>query len=91
MKEVLVYSQGNCPYCTELKGLLDNNTIPYRVKDIDKHKKEWESISKHSGVEYVPTVLLMDKDNGVGNVLAPDRDFDELDECVQLIQTHLQE
>ena len=47
--------------------------------------------SKHSGVDYVPTVLLLDKGNGVGNVLAPDRDFDELEECLQLIQTHLQE
>jgi|TARA_R100000900_G_scaffold127004_1_gene101701 glutaredoxin 3 len=91
MSEVLIYSQDSCPYCTELKGLLDTNGIPYRVKDIDKHEKEWDSISKHSGVDYVPTVLLLDKGNGVGNVLAPDRDFDELEECLQLIQTHLQE
>tara|TARA_R110002012_G_scaffold212790_1_gene383861 strand:- start:137 stop:412 length:276 start_codon:yes stop_codon:yes gene_type:complete len=91
MSEVLIYSQDSCPYCTELKGLLDNNGIPYRVKDIDKHEKEWDTISKHSGVDYVPTVLLLDKGNGVGNVLAPDRDFDEIEECLQLILTHLQE
>jgi len=91
MKQVLVYSQDNCPYCSELKGLLDTNAIPYTIKDIDKNEKEWEDISKHSGVEYVPTVLVTDKDKGVGNILAPDRDFDELDECIQLIQTHLNE
>ena len=31
MSEVLIYSQDSCPYCTELKGLLDTNGIPYRV------------------------------------------------------------
>ena len=91
MNQVLIYSQDSCPHCQELKDLLTYSDIQYTVRDIDKHEKEWDDISKHSGVEYVPTVLLLNKDKGVGNILSPDRDFEELDECLQLIQTHLNE
>ena len=91
MKQVMLFSQKNCPYCTELKDLMDSNAIPYTVKDIEEHEKEWEAVSKHSEVDYVPTVLIVNKDEKLGSVLAPDRDFDEPTECLQLILTHLTE
>ena len=89
MKKVIVYSQEGCTYCAELKNLLQSEGVEYRVKDIDENKEDWDVISEHSGVQYVPTVLMVDTKDESGRVLAPDRDFDEVTECVQHIMTEL--
>ena len=91
MKKVIVYSQEGCTYCAELKNLLNQNGIEHRIKDIDENKDDWDAISEHSGVDYVPTVLIVDTEDESGKVLAPDRDFDEVSECAQHIMTELYE
>jgi len=91
MKKVIIYSQEGCSYCAELKNLLDQNGIEHGVKDIDEHKEDWDVISEHSGVDYVPTVLIVNTEDESGRVLAPDRDFDEVSECAQHIMTELYE
>mgnify|MGYP003643588780 CR=1 FL=1 len=89
MKKTIIYSQEGCSYCEELKNLLDQNGIEHRIKDIDENKEDWDAISAHSGVDYVPTVLIVDTEDESGNVLAPDRDFDDVNECLQHIMTEL--
>ena len=42
-------------------------------------------------MEYVPQVLMVDTNDESGRILAPDRDFDEVSECLQHIMTDLQE
>tara|TARA_R110000787_G_scaffold80569_2_gene175223 strand:- start:1744 stop:2019 length:276 start_codon:yes stop_codon:yes gene_type:complete len=90
MKKIVIYSQNGCPYCDELKNMLQSEGIDYSVKDIDDNKDDWGVISEHSGVKYVPTVLMVDTKDESGRVLAPDRDFDGVDECLQHIMTDLQ-
>ena len=90
MKKIVIYSQSGCPYCEELKNLLQSEGVNYSVKDIDDNKEDWDVISEHSGVKYVPTVLMVDTKDESGRVLAPDRDFDGMEECVQHIMTDLQ-
>jgi glutaredoxin len=87
MKKVIVYSQEGCPYCQEIKDLLTQASIPHKSRDIDTYKTEWEKISKHSKNDYVPTILIADKESKKGKVLAPDRDFDDMSECfAQIVQ-----
>jgi glutaredoxin len=89
MDDIIVYSQDSCPYCQELKELLDEAGIPYKVKNIDKYTKEWEKISKSSNNKYVPSVLIVNKKAKTGKVLAPDRDFDDVGECFQKIVQYI--
>ena len=91
MKKVFIYSEEGCPWCKELKESLDNLGIKYITKDITKNKEEWEKVTKHSKVEYVPTALIVDETTKTGRVLAPDRDWEELEECVTLIQETLED
>jgi len=58
-------------------------------KDIDIHKQDWDIVSDSTGVDYVPTVLVVDSETETGRLLAPDRDFDEVSECLQHILTDL--
>ena len=89
MKKVVVYSQDNCVFCKELKDLLGQNMVDYIEKDIDINKEDWDIVSESTGVQYVPTVLVVDSKTETGKLLAPDRDFDEVSECLQHILTDL--
>tara|TARA_R110000744_G_scaffold229435_1_gene347456 strand:- start:266 stop:541 length:276 start_codon:yes stop_codon:yes gene_type:complete len=89
MKKIVIYSQDGCSHCQDLKNLLQSEGIDYSVKDIQENKEDWDVISEHSGVSYVPTVLMVDTLDESGRILAPDRDFDGPEECVQHILTDL--
>jgi len=89
MKKIIIYSQEGCSYCSELKNLLEQNGIQHTVYDIDEKKEDWDIISESSKNEYVPQVLIVDTGNESGTILAPDRDFDDVTECLQHIMTDL--
>ena len=91
MKQIVIYSQNGCSHCSELKNLLEQEGIAYTVTDIDNKKEDWQVISESTGNEYVPQVLIVDPSDESGRILAPDRDFDDVSECVQHIMTELYE
>ena len=89
MKKVIIYSQEGCSHCVELKNLLEQNGIPYIASDIDNKKEDWKVISESTKSEYVPQVLVVDPSDESARILAPDRDFDDVSECLQHIMTEL--
>ena len=91
MKKVVIYSQNGCSHCEELKNLLEQQGIPHTITDIDNKKEDWKIISESTENEYVPQVLIVDPSDGSANILAPDRDFDDVSECLQHIMTELYE
>lgn len=75
-----VYTMENCPYCKELKGLLDKEKLDYIEVDIndEKNKEESDTVFKVSKCESVPIVR-------VGNqLLAPDISFFTIKEAFNL-------
>ena len=38
--KIYLYTTKDCPYCTELKQLLDNNLLPYEATDVDENEEE---------------------------------------------------
>ncbi len=89
MKKIVIYSQEGCSHCAELKNLLEQNGIPYLVSDIDRKKEDWQIISESTESVYVPQVLIVDPSDESATILAPDRDFDDVTECLQHIMTDL--
>ena len=84
-KKIHVYSTEDCPYCTELKQMLDNHNLPYEVTDVDKEEKEWEEMCKTLSIEFVPTVIIVDDVLDTAKLLTPDIHFDEVQECFDQI------
>lgn len=85
-KLIILYSQGGCSYCSELKEGLNKENIDYVVRDIEKYKLEWDKVSKLTENEYVPTALILDIKNKKRKFLAPDRDWDDVNECISKIK-----
>ena len=84
-KKIHVYSTEDCPYCTELKQMLDNHNLPYEVTDVDNQEKEWEEMCKTLSIEFVPTVIIVDDKLDTAKLLTPDIHFDEVQECFDQI------
>tara|TARA_R110002020_G_scaffold13043_3_gene47199 strand:+ start:3529 stop:3801 length:273 start_codon:yes stop_codon:yes gene_type:complete len=83
---VIIYSQDGCPYCSELKEGLQESNINYIVRDIGEFEDEWKLVSSITDNEYVPTACVIDKNTHKSKFLAPDRDWQEITECVDKIK-----
>ena len=54
MPNVKVYSTPTCPYCIQLKGFLDDNSIKYENIDVSKDQLGAQEMTDKSGQMGVP-------------------------------------
>lgn len=89
--QVVVYTMKGCPYCVELKELLVKENIEFVDRDIDEHEEEYDVFSKVVENDFIPALLIInDGEEKLQSFLyAPDRDYNELTEAVDLIKKHL--
>jgi glutaredoxin len=86
MKTLLIYSEKGCPWCTKMKNLLEKEGIKFLVRDIERFDKEWDKVSKEAKTQYIPTACIVNHDEKSKIYLAPDNDFDEIEEGVEKIK-----
>jgi glutaredoxin len=79
-----------CPHCTEFKNLLKKESINFIDRDIDKFEDEYDMFSKITENEMVPAVLVIEGDEKKHQsyLYAPERNYNELTEAVDLIKRH---
>jgi glutaredoxin len=93
MKVTVVYTMKGCPFCVMIKEELEKENIPFLERDIDEYQEEYNEFSKITENDYVPSLMLLtldDKDNATNvELLAPDRDFDDIYEGVKMVKRYL--
>jgi glutaredoxin len=82
---VRLYGFEKCPYCKELRGLLESNNVKYDYVDVtlSDNEKESNRIFEIAGEETVP-IVLVDK-----TVLVPDKSFKTIQEAYELTKKFL--
>lgn len=92
MKElhVIVYTMDGCPFCDEFKQMLTKEGIEYHERDIDIFKEEYDTFSKVTENDMVPALMLIESvgDNHKSYLYVPEKNYYELTEAVDLINTH---
>lgn len=95
MKVVILYTMKSCPFCGMIKEELEKNEIDFLERDIDDFKEEYDSFSEATQNDFIPAFMLMtfDENDEVHNVklCAPDRDFEDIYDGVELIKGYLSE
>jgi glutaredoxin len=89
--QVVVYTMKGCPYCVELKELLVKENIEFVDRDIDEHEEEYDVFTKVVENDYIPALLII-KEGGEklqSFLYAPERDYNELTEAIDLVKKHL--
>lgn len=82
-----------CPFCTMIKEELDKENIIYLERDIHEFEDEYEDFVNVTENEYVPALMLLtldDEDNPSDvQLLAPERDFQDIYEGVELVKGYV--
>ena len=92
-KLVIIYSMKGCPHCTDFKDLLVQNGIEFYDRDIDEYSDEFDMFVELTGKEFVPAFMLVDEsetDEPIPMLFAPEEDFNELEEALEIIKKFLQ-
>lgn len=93
MKIAVVYTMKGCPFCSMIKEELEKENLPYLERDIDDYSEEYDEFSKITENEYVPALMLLtlDEDENPSDVilLAPDRDFQDIFEGVEMVKDYI--
>jgi glutaredoxin len=90
-KVVILYTMEGCPYCLMMKDKLNELNIPFINRDINKHKDEYDMFVEVTENDYVPSFMVIENvsSDPQSFLYVPERDFNEIDEGVKIIQEHL--
>lgn len=92
MKElsVVVYTMKGCPFCEDFKEMLTNEGIEFFDRDIDEYKEEYDLYSKITENDMIPALLIVEGNEKENKsfIYAPERDYNELTEALDIIKTH---
>ena len=79
-----------CPHCVEFKELLTKEGIEFFDRDIDEYKEEYDLYSEITDNDMIPALLIIegDEENHKSFLYAPDRDYNELNEALDIIKRH---
>lgn len=93
MKLAIVYTMKGCPFCSMMKEELEKNQLPYVERDIHEHEEEYDEFVTLTENEYVPSFMLLtlDEEENAHDVrlLAPERDYNEINEGVEIIKKYV--
>lgn len=92
MKVAVVYTMEGCPFCQQIKEELKNNKLPFVERDIHEYQDEYDEFVRVTENEYVPAMMLLtlDEEENASNVrlLAPDRDYEDIFEGVEMVKKY---
>ena len=79
-----------CPFCDQFKEMLVKENIEFFDRDIDKYSDEYDTYSKITENDMIPALLIIEGegDKYESFLYAPDRNYMELTEAVDIIKGH---
>jgi glutaredoxin len=95
MKVVVLFTMKGCPFCDMIKEEFKKEDILFLERDIEEFEEEYDSFVEVTENDFVPamTLLTLDENEEATNVklIAPDRDFDDIYQGVELVKQYLSE
>ena len=87
---VIVYTMKGCPFCVDFKELLVKEGIEFFDRDIDEYKDEYEVYTQITENDMIPAFLIIEVDESKYEsfLYAPERNYNELTEAVDIINQH---
>ena len=85
-KHLVVFTMEGCPYCHDFKEMLSKEEIEFTDLDINDHPDEYDMFTKIVDNDLVPAFMVVNTEGGKTTFMAPDRDYEELDEALEKIK-----
>lgn len=91
-KVAVLFTMKGCPFCVELKEMLEKEDIFFVDRDIHEHEEEYDLFVELTGNDFVPAFMLIESPESnepITELFAPDRDFDDINEGFEIIKNFL--
>jgi len=88
-QHLVLFTMKGCPYCVDFKDMLVKENIEFTDLDINDHEEEYEMFTKIVENDLVPAFMIIDDQDGHNSFMAPDRDYQDLNEAINLIKLRL--
>lgn len=87
---VIVFTMKGCPFCDQFKEMLVKENIEFFDRDIDKYKNEYDIYTEITKNDMIPALLIIEGDekDHTSFLYAPERNYNELTEAVDIINSH---
>lgn len=87
---IVVYTMKGCPFCDQFKDMLVEENIEFFDRDIHEFENEYDTYSKITENDMIPALLIIEgeDDKYESFLYAPDRNYNELTEAIDIINTH---
>jgi hypothetical protein len=75
-----------------MKDKLNESNINFYERDINEHKDEYDLFVEITKNDYVPAFMIIEGDDEkqpITSLYAPDRDFNDLDEGIEIIKNKM--
>jgi glutaredoxin len=93
MKVAVVFTMKGCPFCDMIKEELNKEDLPFIERDIEEYEEEYDEFVRVTENDFVPALMLLtlNENEEASNIklLAPDRDFDDIYEGVELVKNYM--
>lgn len=88
---IVVYTMKGCPFCVDFKDMLIREGIEFFDRDIDEYKDEYDVFVEVTGNDMIPSLLVIegDEEKHESFLYAPERNYNELTEAVDIIKGHM--
>ena len=91
-KIVILFTMEGCPFCGMMKDMLNESEITFYERDIDVHKDEYELFVEVTENDMIPAFMIIEgggEENPITSLYAPERDFNSLEEGIDIIKNKL--
>ena len=88
-KHLVLFTMEGCPFCVDMKSKLDDAKIEFVDLDINENSDEYDMFKKIVDNDYVPAFMIIDTEGSPTKFMAPDRDFEDIDDAVDKIKSIL--
>lgn len=91
-KLAVLFTMKGCPFCVDLKKMLEEQNIDFVDRDIYEYEDEYNMFVEVTGNEFVPAFMLIespDSEQPITELFAPDRDFQDINEGFEIIKSFI--
>jgi glutaredoxin len=88
-KIAVVFTMKSCPHCHDFKNMLTEAGIDFIDRDIDEHEEEYDMFVEATVNDFVPAFMLVENpesEKPTTGLYAPDRDFEDVEQGLNIIR-----
>jgi glutaredoxin len=87
-KVVVLFTMKGCPFCDDMKNMLEEEGIDFVNRDIYEYEEEFNLFAEITNSDYVPAFMLIEnpETEPKSELFAPDRDYENITEGVKIIK-----